>query len=62
MDPLPPASMPPSLVVADRAAAKPLIRMISKLMKPKGKSPTKARGKGITTSDVHINERKLKFW
>lgn len=52
----PPAGTTP---VVDRSRAKPLLKMISRMIKPR----MRMKGKGkVSDSDVHIKEKKIKYW
>lgn len=44
---------------ASHAQAKPIIRMVNKLLK--SRLPT-VRKKGFTTGDVQIKHKKVKYW
>lgn len=59
-----PATIPPSVMttrhIMPKAQAKPMIRMVSRmLMKRLG---ARMKKKGLTTGDVKIKEKKIKYW
>ncbi len=55
-----PQYQPPQTPAATTDQAKPIVRMINKLMQPKLKNP---RGKGVQSDqNVHIKHKKVKFY
>lgn len=51
---------PPGMPVADSDQAKPMVRAINKLLKPKLKMP---KGRGVQSDQsVHVKHKKVKFY
>lgn len=60
MDDKPQADIPAS--VMPRSQAKPMIRMITKMLPKRLKSRLVGRAHKITTDDVKVKHKKIKYW
>lgn len=55
-----PAYVPPAIM--DRGQARPMIRMITKMLPKRVQGKLLGRAHKITTQDVKIKEKKIKYW
>lgn len=59
-EPIPPAPLPTNM--ADRGQARPMIKAITQHLPKRIKARLMGPRKKITTGDIHIKERKIKYW